>query len=82
MLGGAVSPDTRLGVTLPPDPRVTGLVLYRRRADAVAWQRVDAYPRTDRIVLPGVVVDNHAFAVATVDAEGNESLPVHPGRLE
>jgi hypothetical protein len=81
-LGGAVSPDTRLSVALPADPRVTGLVLYRRRADAVAWQRVDGYPRAERIVLPGVVVDNHVFAVATVDAEGNESLPAHPVRLE
>lgn len=81
-LGGAVSPDTRLRLELPPDARVAGLVLYRRRADAVAWERVEAYPRTDRIVLEGAVVDNSAFAVATVDAEGNESLPVHPGKLE
>lgn len=81
-LGGAVSPDTRLGVELPPDPRILGLVLYRRRADAVTWERVEAYARTERIVLEGVVVDNHVFAVATVDAEGNESLPVHPGKIE
>jgi hypothetical protein len=81
-LGGAVSPDTTLRIALPADPRVAGLVLYRRRADAVEWQRVEAYPRTERIVLPGLVIDNHAFAVATVDAEGNESLPAAPGRLE
>jgi len=80
-LGGAVSSATRLMVELPRDPRVVGLVLYRRRADAVAWERAEAYPRTDRIVLDGVIVDNHAFAVATVDAEGNESLPAHPARL-
>jgi len=81
-LGGAVSPETRLGIELPPDPRVAGLLLYRRRADAVAWERIETYPRTDRIVLEGVVVDNGAFAVATTDAEGNESVPVHPGKLE
>ncbi len=81
-LGGAVSPDTRLRIELPPDGRVAGLVLYRRRADAVAWERAEAYPRTDRIVLEGVVVDNQVFAVATVDAEGNESVPVHPTKLE
>ena len=81
-LGGAVSPDTRLGVELPPDPRILGLVLYRRRADAVTWQRAEAYARTERIVLEGVVIDNHVFAVATVDAEGNESLPAAPTRLE
>jgi hypothetical protein len=81
-LGGAVSPDTRLRVELPPDPRIAGLVLYRRRADAVGWQRVEAFPRVERIVLPGVVVDNHVFAVATVDGEGDESLPVSPGRID
>lgn len=81
-LGGAVSPDTRLRFALPGDARVAGLVLYRRRADAVAWQRATRFPAADRIVLPGVVPDNHVFAVSTVDAEGNESLPVHPARLE
>jgi hypothetical protein len=29
-------------------------------------------------VLPGVGTDNDVFAVATVDAQGNESLPVSP----
>lgn len=81
-LGGAVSPDARLRVELPADPRATGLVLYRRRADAVAWERVETFPRQGRLVLQGVVVDNHVFAVATVDAEGNESLPVHVGAIE
>jgi Zn-dependent M28 family amino/carboxypeptidase len=81
-LGGAVSPDTRLRFTLPEDPRVAGLVLYQRRADGVAWQRARRYPRTDRIVLQDVVPDSNVFAVATVDAEGDESLPAHPIRLE
>jgi hypothetical protein len=81
-LGGAVRPDTRLRLVLPPDPRVAGLVLYRRRADGVAWQRAERLPRSERIVLPGVVPDSQAFAVATVDAEGDESLPTAPTRLE
>jgi hypothetical protein len=81
-LGGAVSPDTRLRWTLPADPRVAGIALYRRRADVVAWQRVTLHPRTDRLVLKDVVPDNEVFAVATVDALGNESLPAFPTRLE
>lgn len=81
-LGGAASPDTRLRFTLPADPRVTGIVLYRRRADAVAWQKVTRHAKTDSLVLANVVPDNHVFAVATVDAEGNESLPAHPTKLE
>ncbi len=81
-LGGAVGPGTTLRLALPADPRAVGLILYRRRADAVEWQRAEAFPRAERIVLSGVVIDNHAFAVATVDAEGNESLPAAPTRLE
>jgi hypothetical protein len=81
-LGGAVGPDTRLHITLPADGRVTGLVLYRRRADGIAWQRAVRYPSQPEIVLKDVVPDNFTFAVATVDAEGRESLPVYPGRLE
>jgi hypothetical protein len=81
-LGGAVSPDTRLRWTLPDDPRVAGVVVYRRRADAVAWQRADRHPAGEPLVLRSVVPDSHVFAVATVDAEGNESLPLYPTRLE
>jgi hypothetical protein len=82
VLGGAVSPDTRLRWTLPGDARVAGLVVYRRRADSVAWQRATFQPRGEALVVRGVVPDSHVFAVATVDAEGNESLPVYPARLE
>jgi hypothetical protein len=82
VLGGAVSPDTRLRWTLPADPRVSGVVVYRRRADSVSWQRATLHPRGDGLVIRGVVPDSHVFAVATVDAEGNESLPTAPTRLE
>ncbi len=81
-LGGAVSPDTRLRWTLPRDPRVKGLLLFRRRADGVAWQRVQRLPPTDRWTLPGVVPDSHVFALATVDEEGHEGLPAAPTKLE
>src|SRR5207248_4787605 len=35
VLAGAVSPDTRLRWTLPADPRIAGVVLYRRGAGEV-----------------------------------------------
>jgi len=82
VLGGGVSSDTRIHLALPPDPRIAGIVLYRRRADAVTWQTATRYPRRETLVLADVVPDNHTFAVATVDAEGNESLPAHPGKVE
>jgi len=81
-LGGAVSPDTRLRWTLPADPRIKSLLLFRRRADGVTWQRVQRFPVTDHLVIPGVVPDSNVFALATVDAEGNEGLPVAPSRIE
>jgi hypothetical protein len=82
VLGGAVSPDTRLRWTLPADPRVAGLVIYRRRADSVTWQRATLHPRGGAQLISGIVPDSHVFAVATVDAEGNESLPAYPTGLE
>jgi hypothetical protein len=82
VLGGGVSPDTRLRWILPADPRIAGIVLYRRRADAVAWERATRHPKADALVLRSVVPDNFTFAVATVDAEGHESLPTYPSRLE
>jgi hypothetical protein len=82
VLGGAVSPDTKLRWTLPADPRIAGVVLYLRRADRVAWDEVRRFGKVDRLTLPNVVPDNHVFAIATVDADGNESLPAPPTALE
>jgi Zn-dependent M28 family amino/carboxypeptidase len=82
VLGGGVSPDTRIRFTLPPDPRVAGIVLYRRRADAVTWQSATVHPKSAALNLTNVVPDNFTFAVATIDADGNESLPAHPVKLE
>ncbi len=82
VLGGGVSVDTRLRWALDRDPRIAGIVLYRRRADGVTWQRATRYPKTDALLLRDVVPDNEVFAVATVDAEGDESLPQHPSKLE
>ena len=80
-LGGAVSPDTALRWKVA-DSRAAGVVLYRRRADAVTWQRVTRLPRQERLTLKDVPPDNEVFAVASVDAEGHESLPAYPSRLE
>jgi hypothetical protein len=81
-LAGAVSPDTRLRFKPPDDRRVAGVVLYRRRGDAVRWERADRFPCTGELVLRNVVPDSHVFALATVDADGHESLPAYPGKLE
>jgi len=65
------------------DPRIAGIVVYWRPADAVAWQGGQFYPKGDHVDLPGVGgIDNSFFAVATRDAEGDESLAVAPTRAE
>jgi len=81
-LGGAVSPDAKLRWTLPDDARATAIHLFRRRADSVAWQRIQRFPKTGALVLKDVPPDNEVFAVSTVDADGNESLPAYPSKLE
>ncbi|HEY6004383.1 MAG TPA: M20/M25/M40 family metallo-hydrolase [Anaeromyxobacter sp.] len=81
VLGGGVSPDTKLRFTLA-DPRVAGIVLYRRRADSVSWQSATLHPKASALVLANVVPDNFTFGIATIDADGNESLPAHPVKLE
>jgi hypothetical protein len=77
-LGGCGTADAKLWWTLPPDPRITGIIIYRRRADGVKWEATAGFPKQESLVLPGVGTDNDVFAVATVDAQGNESLPVSP----
>ena len=81
-LGGAVSPDTRLRWTLPADPRIANVVIFRRRADSVRWEREQLVGKVDHVTLSNVIPDDAFFAVATIDEAGNESLPQAPVELE
>jgi len=81
-LGGAVSPDTRLRWTLPPDPRIANVAIFRRRADSVRWEREQLVGKVDQVTLRDVIPDDEFFAVATVDEAGNESLPQSPSELQ
>jgi len=80
-LAGAVSPDTILRWQLPGDPRIADVVLYRRSADGVRWERATSLGKVDHVTLPGIIPDDFFFAVATADAQGNESLPQPPQEL-
>lgn len=81
-LGGAVSPDTRLRWTLPADPRIANVAIFRRRADSVRWEGEQLVGKVDHATLRDVIPDDEFFAVATVDEAGNESLPQAPSELE
>lgn len=81
-LGGAVSPGTKLRWTLPADPRIADVILYRRRADTVVWQHAESLGKTSQLAIENLPPDNQVFAVATADEAGNESLPASPSILE
>jgi hypothetical protein len=57
-------------------------VIYRRRADGVDWQQTLPFTRVESAVIPQAGTDNFVYAVASVDALGEESLPVAPSRME
>jgi hypothetical protein len=56
-------------------------VLYRRTAETVAWQRVESLGKVSDVTLPAVTTDDWFFAIATVDAAGNQSLPQPPATI-
>jgi hypothetical protein len=80
-LGGAVSSDARLSWKLPADPRVADVILYRRPAESVQWQRAVSLGKVSEVVLPSVVPDDWFFALATADEAGSESIPQAPEEL-
>jgi Zn-dependent M28 family amino/carboxypeptidase len=79
VLASSNTPDGKLRWTLPQDARVADVVLYRRPADAVQWERIFSLGKVTEITMPSVNVDDWFFAVATADQAGNESLPQAPG---
>jgi Zn-dependent M28 family amino/carboxypeptidase len=78
VLASSNNPDGKLKWTLPDDPRVADVVLYRRPADEVRWERAFSLGKVSEVTMPSVNVDDWFFAVATADAAGNESLPQTP----
>ncbi|MCL1894250.1 MAG: M20/M25/M40 family metallo-hydrolase [Holophagaceae bacterium] len=80
-IGGNGTANTILRWKLPDDDRISGLILYRRRSDSIHWQRTRMLPKSTEVILQDVMLDNYVFAIATVDAKGNESVPVYPTAL-
>ena len=80
-LAGAVSPDARLRWKLPSDARIADVVLYRRSADSVRWEKAASLGKVSEVTLPSVTTDDWFFAVATADAEGNQSIAQAPSAV-
>jgi hypothetical protein len=81
-LGGCGTNSSRLWWTLPEDPRIKAIVVYRRRADGILWQQDRGFPKGESVDLPGIGPDGEVFGVATVDNRGDESLPVTPRSVD
>ena len=77
-LASSNNPDGKLRWTLPADARIHDVVLYRRPADAVQWEKIVAMGKVSEVTMPSVNVDDWFFALATADEAGNESLPQPP----
>lgn len=82
-IGGAVQPSTTLQWDAVEDPNLVGYKIYWRDTTYPQWQhsRLVAADLTE-FTLEGMVIDNYLFGVASVGADGNESVVVFPsGRL-
>jgi hypothetical protein len=81
-LEGAVGPSTTLSWTRPEGPLAENLAGYRvywRLTDEAQWSRSRYVGDVDAFTLENVVIDNYAFGVASVAADGSESPVVFPG---
>ena len=81
MIGGAVSPDTKLQWDKAEDPNLMGYKIYWRETTAAQWQQSRYVGDVTEYTLKNIVIDNFLFGVAAVGKDGNESVVVFPGSL-
>ncbi len=79
VLASSNNPDGKLKWVLPQDARIADVILYRRPADGVRWEKIVSLGKVSEVTMPSVNVDDWFFAVSTADAAGNESLPQSAG---
>jgi hypothetical protein len=83
-VAGAVSPDTTLSWQAAAGSEAAGLAGYRvywRETTEAAWNHSSWAGKTAEAKLPGVVIDDWAFGVASVSKDGFESPVEYPGPL-
>jgi Zn-dependent M28 family amino/carboxypeptidase len=76
---GAVTADTRLSWTAGPGSAAAGFRLHWRETTEAAWTHERDAGNAESLTLSNVAIDDFAFGVASVSAEGFESPVAFPG---
>ena len=78
-IDGAVTSDTRLSWTASRGSRAVGYRVYWRDTTEPAWTHSRDAGKGEALTLANVAIDDFAFGVAGVSADGFESPVVFPG---
>ncbi|HEY2635480.1 MAG TPA: M28 family peptidase, partial [Steroidobacteraceae bacterium] len=78
-IDGAVTPDTRLSWTASRGSPAAGYRVYWRDTTEPAWTHSRDAGKGEALTLANVAIDDFAFGVASVSADGFESPVVFPG---
>ncbi len=79
MIAGAVTPDTQLTWTASPGSPAAGYRAHWRDTSEPAWTHARDAGMSGTLTLANVAIDDFAFGVASVSADGFESPVVFPG---
>jgi hypothetical protein len=78
-IAGAVSPDTQLSWKAGEGSPAASFRVHWRDTTEAQWSHSRDAGKMDSLILHNVVIDDFAFGVASVSAEGFESPVVFPG---
>jgi Zn-dependent M28 family amino/carboxypeptidase len=78
-IAGAVTPDTQLTWTASPGVPAAGYRVHWRDTSEPAWTHARDAGMSGTLTLANVAIDDFAFGVASVSADGFESPVVFPG---
>ncbi len=81
MIGGAVSPSTRLIWDGVDDPNLAGYKVYWRETTSAQWEYSRWVGMQTDVTLDNVIIDNYLFGVVSVAKDGTESLVQYPRTL-